>query len=339
MKIVTKKDIEKRIKEKWPEHPFEIIEYTKMTKLFTIKCLRCNETKSFSSASNFLGSKRKDICSCYNLENHLTQHKNNQQKIKQIISKNNNMEFIKFEKDEKNKKYKVFVKCLKCGNIFTKTWQSFLLNNECYYCENKMKMDSKGFQLSLPEEYTLLSDYKNTETPVLIKHDCGFIWKIRPHQLRTYVGGCPKCNKARSKGERRVGKYLDDNNIRYEMEKSFDWMTNSKRRYDFYLPNENSVIEFMGEQHYREPRVPLFDTTVEEQQSIDLEKKQDALNNGLRYLAISYKDYSKIEKIISGFLSSTTTCVDSSESKQQTAYQVEQVEDIVSTSSESQSSS
>lgn len=58
------------------------------------------------------------------------------------------------------------------------------------------------------------------------------------------------------------------------------------------------VIEYMGEQHYRD-RKEYFGISLEEQQMIDKEKKIDANKAGLDYLAICYKDYNKIEEILS----------------------------------------
>ena len=42
MKIVSKTEVEERIKTRFPNQPFEIIQYTKMTDPFIIKCLKCN---------------------------------------------------------------------------------------------------------------------------------------------------------------------------------------------------------------------------------------------------------------------------------------------------------
>lgn len=66
MKIIDEYEVKERIKKKYPNQPFEIIYYTKMTKSFVIKCCKCNKIKEYSSVANFLGSLRKYICSCYN---------------------------------------------------------------------------------------------------------------------------------------------------------------------------------------------------------------------------------------------------------------------------------
>ena len=57
MKIVSKEDIINRTKNKFPNQPFEIVDYTRVTKPFTIKCLNCNRVRTFSSFNNFIGWK------------------------------------------------------------------------------------------------------------------------------------------------------------------------------------------------------------------------------------------------------------------------------------------
>lgn len=46
LKIVTKEEIEHRIQNKWPNQPFEIIQYTKVSQPFSIKCLKCGRIKN-----------------------------------------------------------------------------------------------------------------------------------------------------------------------------------------------------------------------------------------------------------------------------------------------------
>lgn len=58
-----------------------------------------------------------------------------------------------------------------------------------------------------------------------------------------------------SNGERKIKGILDANNIFYLIEYSFKDCSNPKTgkrlRFDFYLPNNNILIEFDGEQHYK----------------------------------------------------------------------------------------
>lgn len=62
------------------------------------------------------------------------------------------------------------------------------------------------------------------------------------------------------------------------------------RRYDFAIFNKNGdiiqLIEFDGEQHYFE--APHFNTTLQEQQNIDLEKTNFALKKNIPLVRVPY---------------------------------------------------
>lgn len=107
--------------------------------------------------------------------------------------------------------------------------------------------------------------------------------------------GCPKCNF--SKGENRVMRYLESKNIRYEYQKKFDDLkTPSKRgwlRFDFFIPNKNTVIEFDGVHHFYPCQ---FKNHKMSQEDFEYRKKLDnikdnyANSKGISILRISYKD-------------------------------------------------
>jgi hypothetical protein len=64
------------------------------------------------------------------------------------------------------------------------------------------------------EGYTIIS-YKNITSPMLIRHDCGFIFKVKPDNFLKNRG-CPKCFKQISKGEQKIINFLEKNQIHYE---------------------------------------------------------------------------------------------------------------------------
>lgn len=111
MKIITKRALEKRIKNKYQKQPFEICFYKNMTSPFKILCKNCGTQKIYSSPSNFLYSSRKYLCSCYNSKNKNTIHVSNEKTIKEII-KNQNDCLKKIAYDTNLKKYICFVKWL-----------------------------------------------------------------------------------------------------------------------------------------------------------------------------------------------------------------------------------
>ena len=55
-----------------------------------------------------------------------------------------------------------------------------------------------------------------------------------------------------SKGVKLIEKILQENSIKYDVEHSFDdCLYKNKLRFDFYLPDYNTCIEYDGEQHYQ----------------------------------------------------------------------------------------
>ena len=62
--------------------------------------------------------------------------------------------------------------------------------------------------------------------------------------------GCPHCFE--SKGEKKISKFLDLNEIEYVRQKKFDDCVGIRYKlpFDFYLPKYRTAIEFDGKQHY-----------------------------------------------------------------------------------------
>lgn len=89
-------------------------------------------------------------------------------------------------------------------------------------------------------------EYVNNRTKVCIictKH--GEFWQAPDHHL--LGGNCPQCNK--SKLEEQTNVLLNENNIKFEEQKHFDWL--GKQTLDFYLPEYNVAIECQGVQHFK----------------------------------------------------------------------------------------
>lgn len=310
-RLSLEKAIEK-IESTFPNQPYEIIDYQASSFPFTIKCKKCEETKTYSSYSNFINSGRKGLCPCYNLDNSHTRHNLNKERIQSFFKDNDKYTFISFGYKNSTNKYTVNYQCENCHQEITKDFESVLKNPSCPYCENGTLLNTEGFRIKIQDEFDLLSEYKKENEKVLVRHKkCGFIWPAVPRKLyKEYA--CPKCNRKRSRGERKILDFLNSKNISCYMEKVFSWAPN--RRYDFFLPEYNLVIEYMGEQHYRE--VPFFEFSLEEQQKRDSEKKEAAIQNGLNYLSIGYFDFSNIEHILSKWLNDYPKGIDSSESKE-----------------------
>ena len=79
--------------------------------------------------------------------------------------------------------------------------------------------------------------------------NCNSEWDGIPTYMLRKITGCPTCNA--SKGEAEVAKYLTENHYTYKRQHMFNGCVyEEKLRFDFYLPDINTAIEFQGEQHY-----------------------------------------------------------------------------------------
>lgn len=183
-------------------------------------------------------------------------------------SKNKHNEFVnKLKSINKNilvlgkytrAKDNIKVKCLICGNIWNPTPHKLLLGRGCPKCAyvivgNKSRKTHYDFIFELSNinpKVQVLSNYINNNTKLECKClTCGHIWNAAPKTL--LLGkGCPICNS--SKGELKISKFLDDNNITYVHQKTFDNLVGvggNLLSYDFYIPSKKILIEYQGIQH------------------------------------------------------------------------------------------
>ena len=298
---VTKEQFLLNLKKVFPEESqtIEILEYSRSKAPATYRCKICNHIETIYSAGDLL--KKKHLCNnCWYSRGSSPKRKLQKEQALEKIEKSKNLSFIKFGWNPKSERVTIKYKCLDCGLVSEKQVEPFLKNPVCQgCCVGGKQLTTSGIQKLFPTDYTILEDYKGTDIKILVRHEkCGFIWKVTPHEIRSGYG-CPKCSKKISKGESKILDWCKNNNIQVEREKSFDW--SEKKRYDFYLPQENLVIEYMGRQHYQEE--PFFNRTLKEQQEVDRWKKSQALLHGFKYLEIPYTDFDIIDKILAQRLS------------------------------------
>lgn len=136
-------------------------------------------------------------------------------------------------------------------------------------------------------------DYSNVEyikakvkVPIICpKH--GEFWQTPDSHLRG--NGCPKCK--RSHLETNVSIYLDNNNIKYEEQKTFEWLYNKKNLFiDFFLPDYNIAIECQGEQHFKKYRWENNDNGLIKRQRNDEIKKMLCEKNNIKVVYVNYDE-------------------------------------------------
>jgi hypothetical protein len=91
-------------------------------------------------------------------------------------------------------------------------------------------------------------EYLNTSTKVcIVCPEHGEFWQTPNNHL--FGAGCPTCPQSNLEGE--IRQLLIKNNIRFEQEKTFDWLVfNRKLFLDFFLPEYGVAIECQGGQHF-----------------------------------------------------------------------------------------
>jgi hypothetical protein len=102
-----------------------------------------------------------------------------------------------------------------------------------------------------------------------------------------------------SKGEYSIKCFLEDNNILYNYEYSFNNCINNKKlRFDFYIKSHNICIEYQGEFHYKKIIGISTDLSLEKQKKCDNIKKIFCTNNNIKLLEIPYWNFKNINKIL-----------------------------------------
>jgi hypothetical protein len=188
--------------------------------------------------------------------------------------------------------------CSKHG-IFNQTPKTHIdRKSGCPKCAN----DNRKNKLTLPQsefitisnkthnskyDYSLV-EYKNNRIKVKIICPIHGIFEQNPFHHMNGVG-CPHCND--SKGELKVKEFLENNNILYTRNKTFDDCFDIHRlRFDFYLPYLNTIIEFDGIQHYRPIEAWGGNDTFIKLQRRDKIKNEYCNNNLIPLIRIRYND-------------------------------------------------
>lgn len=108
-------------------------------------------------------------------------------------------------------------------------------------------------------------------------------------------GNTKSCGCLKSIGELNIQNILIENQIHFEREKIFKDL--GLYRFDFYLPKYNRLVEFDGEQHFKQNN--FFDN-LEEIQKRDQEKNKWAKDNNIPLVRIPYweRDNITLEMIL-----------------------------------------
>jgi hypothetical protein len=125
-------------------------------------------------------------------------------------------------------------------------------NDWCPICSKNKKLTIEEMQkIAIEREGKCISkNYINCDTKLLWECQYGHQWMALPKSIKYDNNWCPVCNE--SLGERAINNYLKQNNIIFEREKKFIDCRGKRRvlSFDFYLPENNALIEYDGKQHF-----------------------------------------------------------------------------------------
>ena len=199
----------------------------------------------------------------------------------QIGQKINGIEIVDYTKD-KNKNKAYIVKSLRfpsAPNYMVRETSLKKGYNDAYVsCRRIFEGNSLWSKKNIRKYIIDIEESKkippNSTKKVEFKCDiCDNIKVMTPSVLVKHGIMCPKCSKGTSYPELFVMAYLEVKGIEYEHQKVFDDLPN--RRFDFYLPEENTIIETHGIQHYEDRGIMDYQRTIKS----DKEKRKYCKEN------------------------------------------------------------
>lgn len=184
--------------------------------------------------------------------------------------------------------HKIELKTGKEHGEFSKTPNKHLGGQGCPLCGNesgglKNSLSNEEFlKKAFTDEYEYLTEYVTAKTKIHIQcKKCGHkFWQEAFSHLSGC--GCPTCNE--SKLEKEVTKYLNEQNIRYEKQKRFEWL--GRQSLDFYLPDYNTAIECQGIQHFEPKDFFGGDNGLTEIVKRDNRKLKKCLSNNIKMIYV-----------------------------------------------------
>ena len=230
--------------------------------------------------------------------------------VEELAAVNPNIQLLS---DYKNVSTRVKCKC----KIDGYEWEAFpghlLQGHGCHKCGGVVRKDTFDFtqEMSITHpDVEVLGEYKGNKSKILLYcKKCGNTWKATPNALirggkaRT---GCPYCQS--SQGEREIARVLEQMQVPYIQGHRFNDCRNiHSLPFDFYLPAQNTAVEYDGEQHFfcvtfcRKDKDNAQEI-LEQQQRRDSIKTKYCEENNIRLIRIPYTEYENIENILKDLL-------------------------------------
>jgi hypothetical protein len=269
-------------------------EYRGGNRPVTLLCEKCGKTRTHSTAKNVFKIKNCANCSP-------KYFKKTHEQVQEDIAKFDLILVGEYVDDTTL----VDVK-FPCGHIHKK--RPTLLKQgygvRCLLCEprspsTRTPLDEMNTKLENAEfgRFKIVGEYEGATRSTNIEClDCGFVEQdIKPNNLLKRAGGCQLCGKlqrSESVNHRFIKRVLYDLDLTFVLEKSFEGLVSDKKsnsRFDFFLPEYNTLIEYDGEYHETRDNYGISDRM----------KDEYCLSNNIKLIRLNHRERGYILKILS----------------------------------------
>lgn len=215
-----------------------------------------------------------------------------------------------------------------CGKeVIIKTSHLKNGNTQSCGCLQKDRASEASFKSLVGQKFGKLTVIKRVENNrykqvcYLCKCDCGGEAIVSASNLKN--GNTNSCGCIKSKGEMKIQQYLQQNNIKYCSQYSFDDIVLSSGRrpfYDFVILDKNKnikcVIEYQGIQHYTYDNNGWNnEENFEQTKRRDKEKKKGLIKKQIPLYEIPYWELNNIEDILGNIIKETASAPDLEEAE------------------------
>lgn len=278
-------------------------DYTNVSSLVTVTCPVHGDFKV--KANNHLNGANCKQCSKQGIKHKITKRLKKKKSTKKLLQEDFTARFNEMHSDKyfltdksnyKGYNQKVIISCKEHGE-FQITPSHLFSGRGCPICGNN-KQKSKEEVIKLITKAQPYSDfdygeleYKGIHKSSLFKcNKCGCYFRNSPSNLIYHQNGCPSCSG--SIMEKEIKHLLEENDIKYEFQKTFDWLVNKGHMYlDFYLEDYNIAIECQGLQHFEEVNFGNAKTLLVESKSRDVLKRELCEEHNIEVLYYANYNY------------------------------------------------
>lgn len=223
---------------------------------------------------------------------HIVKPKTDRYKVGEIVQ-GSDCSFLVLSPSFPNKQLKkcYSCKCQKCKNVLVIRERLLDEHGGCPACGDSPRVLIEGFNdmaTTAPWMIDYLLDkedatkyFKSSAKKIMFKcPQCGETKPLSINNVNRKGFSCELCGDGISYGEKFVYKMFHQLGLDVVKQYSPEWA--NEKRYDFYLPSRNAIVEVHGRQHYPE-EMCWHDYDVAKTQENDLAKRELAYNHGISY--------------------------------------------------------